>query len=32
LRLGVSYDPTKHYDSVRNKWIGLDAPNPDPVN
>jgi outer membrane protein len=23
LRLGVSYDPTLHYDSVRNKWIGI---------
>lgn len=32
LRLGVSYDPTLHYDAVRNKWIGLDPQDPDPVN
>lgn len=25
LRLGDLYDPTAHYDSVRNKWIGLSA-------
>ncbi len=31
LRLGVSYDPRLHYDSVRNKWIGFDSTNPDPV-
>ena len=31
LRLGVSYDPRVHYDSVRNKWIGFDSVNPDPV-
>lgn len=32
LRLGVSYDPQVHYDAVRNKWIGLNNENPDPVN
>ncbi len=32
LRLGVSYDPSLHYDAVRNKWIGLDPADPDPVN
>ncbi|MEO6607685.1 MAG: TolC family outer membrane protein [Aestuariivirga sp.] len=32
LKLGVSYDPTLHYDSVRNKWIGFDSYNPDPLN
>jgi outer membrane protein len=25
LGLGGLYDPTAHYDSVRNKWIGLSA-------
>ena len=32
LRLGVSYDPKLHYDSVRDKWIGFDSYNPDPLN
>jgi len=32
LRLGVYYDPKLHYDAVRNKWIGLDPEDPDPVN
>ena len=32
LQLGVSYDPTLHYDSVRNKWIGFESYNPDPLN
>jgi outer membrane protein len=31
LRLGVSYDPTQHYDAVRNKWLGVDPVDPDPV-
>ena len=32
LQLGVAYNPKVHYDAVRDKWIGLNPEDPDPVN